>query len=495
MLIIPLTGALSKKNPPIVTIGIIAVCCFVFLVIQSGDRRKHEQAQEFYFDSGLYKIELSAYFTYLSTTKQDKRAEALAKKENWSRQAIVVWYQRMMQDAEFQAKLLNDEIIRGDQQGFPEWKQLRTQYEDILSRVVAVRYGFRPAFPTYFTPFTYMFLHGGFGHLLGNMIFLWLVGCALEVGCGRVLYAGLYLLTGVLAVGLYHLVYITSTVPLIGASAAIAGLMGAYTLLYGRRKIKVFYSLGFYFNYTRVPALVLLPLWIGNECFQLFFGGASEVAYVAHLGGLASGAVLGFVGKKCLGAAMEPQAAPQDSREEQVSLLDEALEKLGKLDMDGARVLLERVLEKDPGNTKALAHLFHIDKLHPESEQFHATASRLFLRLTNDKAEHGAVYTFFQEYVRVSPRLRLEQQLLFRISSVLVAQGHPEDGERIMAMLLRSHPRAAGIPTGILNLARAYLHLGKLDKGRTCLQVICRQYPESSECHIARKLLQGQTQS
>jgi len=495
MLIIPLTGTLSKKNPPIVTIGIIAVCCFVFFVIQSSDMTRYEQAQEFYFDSGLYKMELSAYFTYLSTTRQDKSAEALAKKQNWSRQAVVVWYQRMMQDAEFQTRLLRDEIIRGDQQRFSEWKQLRTQYDDILFRVVAVRYGFRPAFPTYFTPFTYMFLHGGFGHLLGNMIFLWLVGCALELGYGRVLYAGLYLLTGVLSVGLYYLLYMTSTAPLIGASGAIAGLMGAYTLLYGRRKIKVFYSLGFYFNYTRVPALVLLPLWIGNECFQLFFGGASHVAYVAHLGGLASGALLGFVSKKCLGAVMEPETAPQDSREEQVSLLDEALEKLGKLDMDGARVLLERVLEKDPGNTKALTHLFHIDKLQPESERFHATASRLFLRLTNDKGEHGSVYAIFQEYVRLARRLSLDQQLLFRISSVLAAQGHPEDGERIMAVLLRSHPRSAGIPTGILNLARAYLHVGESDKGRKCLQVICRKYPESSECHIARKLLQGQTQS
>ena len=96
MLIIPLTGALSKKNPPIVTIGIIAVCCFVFFVIQSGDTRRYDQAQEFYFDSGLCKIELSAYFTYLGRSRQERGADALAKKLHWSRQAIVVWYQRMM---------------------------------------------------------------------------------------------------------------------------------------------------------------------------------------------------------------------------------------------------------------------------------------------------------------------------------------------------------------------------------------------------------------
>jgi tetratricopeptide (TPR) repeat protein len=199
-----------------------------------------------------------------------------------------------------------------------------------------------------------------------------------------------------------------------------------------------------------------------------------------------------LVSKKCLGSVMVHKTAPQDSGEEWVSLLDEALDKLGKLDMDGARVLLERVLEQDPGNTRALTHLFHIDKLRPESERFHATTSRLFIRLTSDKAGHGSMYSIFQEYARLAPRLRLDQQLLFRISSILAAQGHPEDGARILAVLLRSHPSFAGIPTGILNLARAYLHMGKSDKGRKCLQVICRKYPESSESHIARKLLQGQ---
>lgn len=492
MLIIPLTGKLSKRNPPAVTIGIIAFCCFIFFVIQSSDLRRYEQAQEFYLDSGLGKMEVSAYVSYLSTTKQDKKAEALANKQNWNKQVIFGYHQRMLRDAEFQRQLLRNEIIKGDQPEYPEWKRLRSQYDDILLRVVAVRYGFRPAFPTYTSAFTYMFLHGSFGHLLGNMIFLWLVGCALELGYGRLLYTGAYLATGVLAVGLYCLVYTTSTAPLIGASGAIAGLMGAYTLLYGRRKIKVFYSLGFYFNYTRLPALVLLPLWIGNECFQLLFGGASHVAYVAHIGGLISGALLGCVGKRRLGTAVEEKTVPQESQEETVSLLDEALQKMGKLDMDGARLLLEQVLEKDPGNRRALTHLFHIDKLTPESDRFHATASRLFLRLTNDKAEHGSIYTHFQEYLRVAPRLSLNQQLLFRISSVLAAQGHPEDGEKIMAVLLRADPRSAGIPTGILNLARAYLHMGKSDKGRKCLQVICQKYPESSESHIARKLLQGQ---
>jgi TolA-binding protein len=101
------------------------------------------------------------------------------------------------------------------------------------------------------------------------------------------------------------------------------------------------------------------------------------------------------------------------------------------------------------------------------------------------------VHPLFQEYCRIAPRLRLNQQLLCRIGSILAAQGHPEDGERILALLLRKDPKSAGIPTGILNLARAYLNMGKPDRGRKCLQIICQKYPESGESQIARKLLDG----
>jgi len=77
-----------------------------------------------------------------------------------------------------------------------------------------------------------MFLHGGFGHLLGNMIFLWLVGCMLEMGCGRGFYSAAYIVTGLCSVILFWSVYPKSTMPLIGAS----GLMGAFTVLYGRKR-------------------------------------------------------------------------------------------------------------------------------------------------------------------------------------------------------------------------------------------------------------------
>jgi tetratricopeptide (TPR) repeat protein len=109
-----------------------------------------------------------------------------------------------------------------------------------------------PAYKSLLTALTYMFLHGSVGHLFGNMVFLWIVGCMLEMGLGRLLYMGLYIFGGVVAAGVFCLIYMNSTVPVVGASGAIAGLMGALAVLFGEKRIKIFYSLTHLFNASKL---------------------------------------------------------------------------------------------------------------------------------------------------------------------------------------------------------------------------------------------------
>ena len=356
MLIIPLTNNISKQNPPLITIIIIAINCFIFFFIQSGDSRNQQEAMQFYLDSGLGSIEVSRYLDYLEIYKH-KELSNINHKDSVSKHTVARYYSQMLTDSTFMHKLLAEQIITVNEEIYGEWRILRNQFADMLSKVTAMKYGYIPSSPRYLNAITYMFLHGGVMHLVGNMVFLWLVGCVLELGCGRVAYAGLYLLTGAASVCLYHFVYMDSVLPLIGASGAISGLMGAYSLLYGKKKIKIFYSLGVYFNYTRMYAIVLLPVWIGKEFFQLFFGGPSQVAYVAHIGGLISGVVLAVLILKLWGQVDE-EVFKEDPKEGIDSLLEIALQKIAKLDMSGARPVLEQILEKDPKNTAALIHLF-----------------------------------------------------------------------------------------------------------------------------------------
>ncbi len=365
MVIIPLTGKISWKNPPFVTIFIIAINCFVFFGLQSKDNEHYAKAMHFYVESGLARMEVARYVNYLGM-KKEPGSTALQQSEV-SDELLRRYYPKMQQDGAFLTKLENNEIIPPHDPDFAGWKNMRAQYTALLQQVFSFRYGFIPAHPNLPAGFLHMFTHGSFMHLLGNMIFLWLVGCVLELGCGRVFYLALYLLTGICAVGTFAIIYSGSTAPLIGASGAVSGLMGAFTVIYGLRKIRIFYSLGFYFNYAEIPAIVLFPFWIANEFFQLFFGMASNVAYVAHIGGLASGAFCGLIGRK-LSLRADSEVFNPDPGEKIAPLLEDALGRIAELDMKGARPLLEEVLKIDPQHRSALTHLFNIDKLNPGME-------------------------------------------------------------------------------------------------------------------------------
>jgi rhomboid family protein len=140
---------------------------------------------------------------------------------------------------------------------------------------------------------TSMFLHGGWMHLIGNMLFLWIFGDNLEDEMGHIPFLLFYVVSGIGA-GLVHVASAPySDVPTVGASGAIAGVMGGYLLLYPKAKVDVLLVLIIYFRIFTVPAFVMLGIWLGFQ-FIGSVGTDSEqggVAYWAHTGGFAIGLV------------------------------------------------------------------------------------------------------------------------------------------------------------------------------------------------------------
>ncbi len=148
---------------------------------------------------------------------------------------------------------------------------------------------------TWETVLSSMFLHGSFLHIFGNMLFLAIFGPTVEDRVGRVRFLVFYLLSGVVAVAAQVLVDPGSTGPTLGASGAIAGVLGGYILLYPRARILSLVFIIFFVTIVEVPALVLLGFWFAE---QLYFGlgglaaplgGGETVAYFAHIGGFAFG--------------------------------------------------------------------------------------------------------------------------------------------------------------------------------------------------------------
>lgn len=146
--------------------------------------------------------------------------------------------------------------------------------------------------PEYMSIFTSMFLHGGWMHLLGNMWFLWLFGNNIEDAMTRPRFVLFYLLCGVAAAMLQVLSNPASAVPMIGASGAISGVMGAYLVLYPKVKVYTLVPLGFFTTTYPLPAWVMLLYWAALQLFGGFGAGEGGVAFWAHVGGFIAGAAL-----------------------------------------------------------------------------------------------------------------------------------------------------------------------------------------------------------
>lgn len=154
--------------------------------------------------------------------------------------------------------------------------------------------------PVYVTVFTSMFMHGGFAHFLGNMLFLWVFGDNIEDALGHVKYLLFYLLGGIAAVAGQVVVNPESATPMIGASGAISAVMAAYLVLFptGSVRVLVFLVLPFIFF---VPALVMIGVWFvlqfmaGIAALEGASDAAGGVAFWAHIGGFVAGAVLVWV--------------------------------------------------------------------------------------------------------------------------------------------------------------------------------------------------------
>ncbi len=179
---------------------------------------------------------------------------------------------------------------------------LGPQIEPVLFNVafVPARFWYQPGalLPNIVTMFVSMFLHGGWLHLGGNMLYLWIFGDNIEDRLGHGKYLFFYLTCGLLATLTHAMMSPESRLPSIGASGAIAGVLGAYVVLFPKQRVTTLIPIFIFITVREIPAVVLLGFWI---VVQIFFGAASMsgdlqsaggVAYFAHIGGFIAGMLL-----------------------------------------------------------------------------------------------------------------------------------------------------------------------------------------------------------
>ncbi len=147
--------------------------------------------------------------------------------------------------------------------------------------------------PAEATVFTSMFLHAGWGHLIGNLLYLWVFGNNIEAAMGRLKFILFYFVCGVAAVFAQAIPDVSSQIPMVGASGAISGVLGAYILLYPMVTVHVIVPIVLYPLRLQMSALVVLGFWFGMQLFSSFMSsGEGGVAFGAHIGGFIAGLIL-----------------------------------------------------------------------------------------------------------------------------------------------------------------------------------------------------------
>jgi membrane associated rhomboid family serine protease len=340
-MIIPLTHENMKgRRWPYVTMAIIALNLLVFL----GTHWKiEEESQQI--------AQLEVHILVLDAAHPDIQVPPAAQKmvDAFSHENAQLWHR--LRDGE-QGPVDAWDIQMRDwtpEQASAEMANLSQQLEQAQHDSILQRFAYYSYRPTPQSFLTANFLHGGWMHLIFNMWFLWLAGTILEDVWGRVAFPIFYLVGGVVALLVQGAIYPNSIIPVLGASGAIAALIGAFLVRFPKTKIQLGMLWWVRFYKFSTPAYILLPLWLVIQLFWgMLTGAGGGVAYWAHIGGFAFGVVgalaLRYTGiESKLDQAIEAQVSwSADPR------VVHASELLAQNQADPAIVELRQVVQEKP---------------------------------------------------------------------------------------------------------------------------------------------------
>jgi len=480
MLILPYQTQFSFARLPLVTLALIAACAFVFLGLQSRDDEHYAQAVRTYHATGLAQIEVPRYLAWLRGRADD---ESLRRQRAIEERPMLA-LRLLHDDAAFQRELQAGRIVTPQDPQYERWREGRAKVDAALARMFTPRFAAEPGGP-WWRLFTHQFLHGDFGHLIGNMIVLLVAGPFVEAAIGRLRFLLGFLLAGAGA-GAAQTMFVDGS--LIGASGAIAGAMAMVAVLYGARRVRVFYWVFVYFDTARVPALALLPVWVANELFQwMAGGGASRIAYLAHLGGLGAGAIFAGLMRLLQSARIDRRLDAETEGERRAaqhsSLLRQAQDAAARLDTRRAARLYRDLVELHPDRADYLSAYFNVSLLSRDSEALHDAMLRvLWFRGKGALAQLRRIYMQLAQPPLLDD-LPVDEQL--RLARRLVGSREDAAALRLLDRILDDpnlrNLYARQTADCLLGLYTAYSRHGLRQQAQSIRHRLARHFPKPNE--------------
>ena len=451
---------MSARRLPVVTLALIAINVLVFLGTYSTIEEQAPQlgkarAHILLLAAAHPELKLTPEAQQLVTSFEKDHPSTWKKIQDPGHEVVDPWDAKM--------RLQEDPEILQE-----EMDSLCSDFTKFSAASLTAHYAFIPARPTAISYVTANFLHGGWLHLIGNMWFLWLAGFVLEDVWGRPLYTVFYLVAGAAALQFHAWTNPGSLVPTLGASGAVAALMGAFLVRFPKMKIRMAWLFAFRIIRFNAPAYTLLPLWLLLEVFYgAAFGGSSGVAHWAHVGGFAFGAVAAVALRY---SGLEQKA--NQAVESKVSWtadprIDQAHELIEQGQFDAAGELLKQHLAAQPDSVDAAILLCDVYRKRNDSTALQqATAQLCALHLKLREPE--AAWQDYEEFLNAGGT-QLPANTWMELGRALEEQ---QNFERALSEYLSLAENCASERAGLTaQLAAARLCLKRLNRPQDALQL------------------------
>ncbi len=474
------------RRLPWVSIAIVAICILAYGLANAQEDRAREAAEEKLNEA----VEFYFYHPYLEL---DDKLEDHA---SW-------WF------AAFEAEGVEPEYGRARvdpfqrQQEQEELDQLTGAWVEAKLDIPVYRYGLIPNDLQLGDLVASMFLHAGLMHLIGNLMFLWLSGPPLEDVWGRPVFAAFFLVSGIVGGLLWVARYSESSIPLVGASGAVAGLMGAFMIRFWSTKIRMFY---FYFIGFRFftgtfssPAWVMLGLWFATELFWASaldstagqFGG---VANLVHVGGFAFGAGTAWVIRelKTEEKVFQPKIDAKLG-EEANTAIEESHELIQQGKTQEAWELLATETKEHPGNYDASLALWDLAVQSGRAKEAQAAILQC-IRMDLRRGENDLAAAHWTELTQHGSDVEIDFHFRIRLAEALVEQERDEEAAELLATA--HEDLDPSLPLGIrVRLARAAARSRSASAPASCESVLSDPtLPEEIREDVSQLLIRANAQ-
>ncbi len=468
----PIRSESRVRRFPVVTVSLIGLNILVFLFSYPAMNRQNKLIME------------------KATKLQDIEIRTLSPEDP----SAIIEYAK---NPEAQREKIEKREIEMSDELWEEWKKAYDDFLKAMNDRLVRKYGFVSTDFDISTLITSMFLHGGFMHLFGNLWFLWLVGLNVEDDWGRPFFLGFYLISGIVA-SLLFAAMANSDLPLIGASGAIAGVMGAFAIQYYKSKIYFLFIwlIPFIFKVFPLYAWFYLPLWFVIQLFYaVYLTGYSNVAFWAHVGGFGFGVAV-VVLLRYSGLEAKYLTPLVDNT---LNLMDldfsKAVEARSAGNIDEAKKHLQEILLREPTNLDAAEELIDIYIKEGKKNEAELTAKETFRMLRMEKKEPSIILSFYEGVLEERALIsNLSPYDFYFISQMYTKREQLREAAKVLAIAYKENRDTNDAPYILLRLVRALALSGNQKFLKKALSELQKRFPEIKNKAIAilREVRNGQ---